>query len=234
MKAFDLAEKYQCPVFVLSDENMSTNRQTIEDLDQDKTLNRRYIISQEELDRIGKGEYKRYLLTEDGTSTRSLPSMANGDYTSQGNEHDEYGGITEDTSNRVRMMDKRLRKLSSARRELKETSTLTFGHTDADLGLIGTGSTKGAILEAMDTLELDGINVKFLQIRVLWPFPVEPVTQFVDSCRRIAAIEHNATGQLARIIKSEVPIANMVSILKYDGTPFKPREIYSRLSEVMG
>jgi 2-oxoglutarate ferredoxin oxidoreductase subunit alpha len=232
VKAFNLAEKYQCPVFVLSDESMSANKQTMDDLDMGRAEVTRHLLTQEELDKFETGEFKRYLITEDGISKRSLPSMANGDYTSESNEHDEYGSISEDIPNRVQMMDKRLRKLDTASEELREGSTITYGKVESDMGLIGIGSTKGAILEAMEILESNGINAKFLQIRVLWPFPKEPIGQFIDSCSKVAVIEHNATGQLARLIRSELSTADLANILKYDGTPFKPNEISMKIKEV--
>ncbi len=225
-EAFNLAERYQCPVIFLSEQMLCQNKQTVDELDLKKVkIDRGKLLTQDDLKKIK--DYKRYQFTEDGISPRSIPSLENGQFEANSNEHDEYGGTTEDTKIRNMMMRKRLKKLEVAKKDMIEPKI--FGDEDADIGIIGIGSTYGPIRTAMEQLAEEGLSVKYMQIRMLKPFPYDQVKSFVDSCSRIYVVEHNATGQLTRQILYRIGLPENTekfrSILRYDGKDFRPMEI---------
>ena len=156
--------------------------------------------------------------------------MKKGIYTATSDEHDEEGNITEDTGNRTKMMEKRMRKLDSLAKELKQPEMV--GPRDAAVTIIATGSTKGPIKEAMMMLEKDGVTVNYLQILYLSPFPSEKVASVMDSARKTVVVENNFTGQLADIIREKTGKSVGRRILKYDGRPFYPEEIHREIMEV--
>ncbi|MFQ6134548.1 MAG: 2-oxoacid:acceptor oxidoreductase subunit alpha [Nitrososphaerales archaeon] len=226
VEAFNLAERYQCPVILLSEQMLCQNKHTVDKLDLKKMkIDRGKLLTEDDLKKIK--DYKRYQFTEDGISPRSMPSLENGLFEANSNEHDEYGGTTEDLETRRRMMRKRLKKLEVAKKDLIEPKV--FGDEAADIGIIGMGSTYGPIKTAMEQLAEEDISVKYLQIRMLKPFPYDSVKKFVDSCSRIYVVEHNATGQLARQIMYRLGLSEYTekfrSILRYDGRGFRPIEI---------
>jgi len=163
-------------------------------------------------------------MTVDGVSPRSLPSYKNGVHLAESLEHNEKGYRDEDPLNRRRMMEKRMRKLDQATPDLFPPRT--WGCQKAEVGFIGFGSTLGAILEAMERLRGENIPSRFLQLRTLWPFPADEVRQFLAESRDIFVVEHNFSGQLATLIKSQIsPCGELKSILNYSTLPFTPREI---------
>lgn len=231
-KAFNLAEQYQCPVILLTEQMLCQNKCTIKNLDIKKVkINRGKLLTQSELDNIK--DYKRYQFTNDGISPRAIPSMKNGFFEANSNEHNEYGGITEDLGIRNKMMLKRLNKIKMIKNDLIEPKE--FGNKNSIIGIIGIGSTYGVIRTSMNLLDKDNINAKYLQIRMLQPFPHESVKKFVDSCSKVYIVEQNATGQLARLIRYNLGISEknkkFESILRYDGLAFKPMEIINRIKK---
>ena len=229
-EAFNLAERYQCPVILLSEQMLCQNKQTVDGLDLQKVkIDRGKLLTQDDLMNIK--EYKRYQLTEDGISPRSIPSLENGLFEANSNEHDEYGGTTEDLETRRLMMRKRLGKLEVAQKDMIEPKV--FGDEAADIGIIGIGSTYGPIRTALEQLADAGVPVKYMQIRMLTPFPIDSVKSFADGCSRIYVVEHNATGQLARQIMYRLGLSEYAekfnSILRYDGRGFRPIEIVNEI-----
>ncbi|AGK53128.1 2-oxoacid:acceptor oxidoreductase subunit alpha [Bacillus sp. 1NLA3E] len=231
-EAFNLAEEYQCPVILLTDLQLSLGKQTVEPLEFDKIEIRRGKLVQSELPEIeNKGYFKRYEVTEDGVSPRSIPGIKNGIHHVTGVEHAETGKPSESAANRNAQMDKRFRKLEN----LKFNTPVykNAPHEEADLLIVGFNSTRGAIEEALIRLEQDGLKVNHAQIRLIHPFPVDEMLPLVKSAKKIAVIENNATGQLANIIKMNVGCGEkVVKILKYDGNPFLPHEVYSKCKEL--
>jgi 2-oxoglutarate ferredoxin oxidoreductase subunit alpha len=122
------------------------------------------------------------------------------------------------------MVEKRMRKLDHASPDLFPPRT--WGGQKAEIGFIGFGSTLGAILEAMDELKMKDVPSRFLQLRTLWPFPAAEVRQFLAESRDVFVVEHNFSGQLATLIKSQVsPCLELKNILNYSTRPFVPRDI---------
>jgi 2-oxoglutarate ferredoxin oxidoreductase subunit alpha len=122
------------------------------------------------------------------------------------------------------MMEKRMHKLDQASPDLFPPQT--WGCQKAEVGFIGFGSTLGAILEAMEQLRVKNVPSRFLQLRTLWPFPAPEVREFLAESRDIFVVEHNFSGELATLIKSQVsPCGELKNILNYSTRPFTPREI---------
>ncbi|MBA2876571.1 2-oxoacid:acceptor oxidoreductase subunit alpha [Thermaerobacillus caldiproteolyticus] len=232
VEAFNLAEEYQCPVIVLSDLQLSLGKQTVEPLEYDKIEIRRGKLVKGELPQLeNKGYFKRYEVTEDGISPRVLPGMPNGIHHVTGVEHDETGKPSEVAANRKTQMDKRLRKLKHVRFNTPVHKNVK--HEEADLLIIGFNSTRGAIEEAIGRLELDGLKVNHAHIRLIHPFPTEEVSPLVQSAKKVVVVEHNATGQLANLLKMNVGHADKIySVLKYDGNPFLPHEVHTKCKEL--
>lgn len=231
IRAFNLAEKYQMPVILLTEQDYGQNLHTVKKFDLSKvTMDRGKLLSQEELLKIK--EFKRYEYTPDGISPRVLPSMKNGLHMVESNEHDEKGYRDEETENRVKMMKKRMKKLRSASKDL--ISLRVFGEKKAELGIIGFGSTFGPIQEAMIQLKERGIASKYLQIRTLWPFPSRKVEKFIEGCRKVYVVENNFSGQLSSLIKSQVREGFKIkNVLKYSGLAFRPQEISKEIQKTL-
>ena len=233
IEAFNLAEEYQCPVIFLSDLQLSLGKQTVEPLEYDKIEIRRGKLVTGELPPLEKkDDFKRYEITEDGISPRVLPGVPNGIHHVTGVEHAESGRPSEVAGNRKAQMEKRLRKLQHIR--FKTPVHKNVKHDEADLLIVGFISTRGAIEEAIERLEQDGVKVNHAHIRLLHPFPTEEVLPLVEAAKKVVVVEQNATGQLANILKMNVGHAEkIVSVLKYDGNPFLPNEVYTKCKELL-
>ncbi|NUK29193.1 2-oxoacid:acceptor oxidoreductase subunit alpha [Parageobacillus sp. VR-IP] len=233
IEAFNLAEEYQCPVIFLSDLQLSLGKQTVEPLEYDKIEIRRGKLVTGELPPLEKkDDFKRYEITEDGISPRVLPGVPNGIHHVTGVEHAESGRPSEVAGNRKAQMEKRLRKLQHIR--FKTPVHKNVKHDEADLLIVGFISTRGAIEEAIERLEQDGVKVNHAHIRLLHPFPTEEVLPLVEAAKKVVVVEQNATGQLANILKMNVGQAEkIVSVLKYDGNPFLPNEVYTKCKELL-
>jgi 2-oxoglutarate ferredoxin oxidoreductase subunit alpha len=229
--AFNLAEKYQLPVFVLSEQALCQSKATLPPLELDAVE-----IDRGKLARNGKvlfGEYKRFEFTNDGVSPRVIPGMEGGMHLAAGSEHNEAGVITENAKNRERMMEKRMRKLTAMRDDLPKANVL--GDPEAETAIIGYGSNRGPITEAQDRLSEAGVPTRFLQLRTLWPFPEEEVRAFIADAKQVFVVENNFTGQLERLIRYVVgPLPRMHSIRKYNGRPFRPIEIVEPVRRIAG
>jgi len=228
--AFNLAEKYQLPVFIISEQALCQSKETTPRLD----------ISAVTVDR-GKlhlngalefGKYKRFEFTDDGVSPRAIPGTEGGMHLVPGSEHNDAGVITEDASNRVRIMDKRMQKLESMKRDLPKPNVL--GDRTAKVAFIGYGSNRGPIAESQDRLAAAGVKTRFLQLRTLWPFPEAEVREFVKGADHIFVVENNMTGQVDRLVRYVTgPLPNLHRVLKYSGRPFRPIEIIDAVRSVL-
>jgi len=232
-EAFNIAEKYQMPVIVLTDKYLAESHKTTEKFDAARiTIERGIYASPEELAVLPEKKFfKRYRFMENGVSPRTLPGMKNGLYTATSDEHDEEGNITEEIEERNRMMEKRMKKLDALAKELRHPDLV--GPKNAEVTIIAAGSTKGPIKEAMLLLEKEGISANYLQILYLNPFPSEKVAGVIDSAKKTAVVENNFTGQLAAIIRENTGRSVDRKILKYDGRPFYPEEIHNAIKEMV-
>ncbi|PFW92309.1 2-oxoglutarate ferredoxin oxidoreductase subunit alpha [Bacillus pseudomycoides] len=228
VEAFNLAEEYQVPVIFLTDLQLSLGKQTVEPLKLDRVEIRRGKLDlQAELpDRENKAYFKRYEVTEDGVSPRVLPGMKNGVHHVTGVEHDETGKPSESAMNRKAQMDKRFRKMENLKFNTPVYKNAKYD--EADVLLVGFNSTRGAIEEAMERLEQEGLKVNHAHVRLIHPFPTDEILPLVKDAKRVVVVENNATGQLANIMKMNLGIGEKISsLLKYDGNPFLPKEIYN-------
>jgi 2-oxoglutarate ferredoxin oxidoreductase subunit alpha len=220
-RAFDLAEKYQCPVFVLTEQALCQSKATLPALDVASVAVDRGKLT---TNPVVFGEYQRFALTEDGVSPRVIPGVEGGMHLAPGSEHNPSGVIIEDAGNRTRMMDKRMRKLVAMRRDLPQP--LIHGDKCADIAIFGYGSNRGPIVEALDRLAVAGVGVRFFEFRTLWPFPEAEVAAFAAEAKHIFVVENDYTGQLERLIRYVTgPLAHMHLVNKYDGKPFRPIEV---------
>ncbi|MDE1822465.1 MAG: 2-oxoacid:acceptor oxidoreductase subunit alpha [Euryarchaeota archaeon] len=228
--AVNLAEKWQIPVFIMLDNDESENTQSTPAFDLSKVhIDRGKLLRQEELDKMAV--YKRYELTPDGISPRSVPGMKGGISQTTGNEHDEFGHVSVNPENRRKMMAKRMNRLELAKNDLP--SPHLWGDEHAKVGFIGYGSTYGPIREAQEILKTKGIVTRFFQARTLWPVPKEALTSFLNSVDVAFVVEHNYTGQFARLIRQELPALapKLRSMAKYDGLAFRAPEIVRPVEE---
>lgn len=229
IQAFNIAEELQCPVIVLTDLQLALGKQSVDAFDYSKIEIRRGKIVTPE-DPESKDYFKRYENTEDGISPRVLPGVQGGIHHVTGVEHDEQGKPSEATGNRRTQMDKRFRKLQHLR--FDNPVHVNAPHEEADVLLVGFNSTRGALEEVQEALNAEGIKTNHAQVRLVFPFPAEEMSELVNKAKKVVVVENNATGQLANIMKMSIGGHNKIrNVLKYDGTPFLPRELTNLVKE---
>jgi 2-oxoglutarate ferredoxin oxidoreductase subunit alpha len=226
IKAFNLAEKYQTPVIVMTDHHLASSYATVEKFDLSKVIiDRGLLLSKEELAR--PGEYKRHKITESGISPRAIPLEGEALVVTDSDEHNEEGHLIEDAETRTGMMQKRLRKTEGLKKEIGKPRV--YGTTQAETTLIGWGSTYGAIKEAVDQAMRDGLSINLVHLSEVWPFPAEATARALKGAKRIIAVENNATAQLAHLLRAETSYQVSGNILKFDGRPLYPAQILKQL-----
>ncbi|MGO0061629.1 2-oxoacid:acceptor oxidoreductase subunit alpha [Brevibacillus fluminis] len=232
IEAFNIAEEYQVPVILVTDLSLSLGKQTVEPFDYDRIQIRRgKLLTGQELPELeANGQFKRYEVTEDGVSPRPIPGQKFGLHHVTGVEHAENGRPSESAENRKAQMDKRLRKLNKLVETFPNPVLFDGNHEDADVLVVGINSLGGTIEEAKGRLEQEGLKVNHAQIRLVHPFPTDVLKPYVDKAKHVVVVENNATGQIADLIKLNVGSAEKVkSVLKYDGNPFLPSDIYNEI-----
>ena len=235
-EAFNLAEEYQCPVIVLSDLQLSLGKQSVTSLDYDKLQIRRGKLVKEGLPEIKSPEYfKRYDLdAEDNISLRALPGTPNGISLGTGLEHDEVGRPSENKAMRTDQTNKRLRKMRGVIDTFDQPLYEDAPYAQSDLLIIGMAGTRAVISEVADELREKGLRVNHVQLRLLSPFPVCALNHYLQEAKKIVVVEHNATAQLARLIKMNAPpCPELHSILKYNGDIFYKEELLAKCKEVL-
>ena len=227
--AFNLAEKFQLPVLFVLDKVLSESDFVAEDLEINRVrIKREGFIGDDELERIR--DYKRYEITKSGISRRALPGQAGGVHVINSDEHDEYGYSTEESEARIKMMDKRFKKLEVITSDLPEPKL--YGPGIADLTIVGWGSVKGAIADAISDLGEDR-KVNFLHLAYIWPFPGRRVKKILANAKNILLVENNKTGQLGDLIRQETGVEIKNRIFKYDGRPFFREEIVREIKKYL-
>ncbi|TQD26446.1 2-oxoacid:acceptor oxidoreductase subunit alpha [Methanolobus vulcani] len=227
-EAFNIADKYQIPVFVLSDQYLADSLFTSKRFDPSTITVKRYLLSDSEL-RTKKEKYKRYKLTPLGISPRALPGQKGVLVLSDSDEHDEFGHICEDAENRIKMNDKRMKKMEVLRDEISVAKI--YGNPDAAISLIGWGSTYGPLAEVVDILKAQGKSVNLVHFTHIHPIPVEATRKLFSKAKKTVCVENNSTGQFARHLKLETDVKVTETILRYDGEPFSPEFIIAALKE---
>lgn len=218
--AFYLADKYQVPVFILTDQFFLESRYNFPDMEISKVYDQPFIV------RTGK-DYRRYALSESGISPRGIPGFGKGRVRADSDEHDEQGFITEDFGTRTAMVRKRLMKLDGLQNEV--IPPVLVGPRDYKNLIVCWGSAYHPVNEAMEMLGRDDTaSLHFSQV-----YPLAPaITGYLAQAGKKIIVESNATSQFGRLIRSETGIDFDRRILKFDGLPLMPEEIYDALKGV--
>ena len=230
--AFNYAERYQLPVIHLIDKALANSSQTYKVFDVGRfKIERGAILGESELQ--GQ-EYKRFRFTETGVSPRVFLGTRNGVHWYTGDEHNEVGHISEEPVNRNMMVEKRMKKLEMAEREIPVEEKLTFfGDKASKNMIISWGSPKGAVVEAMSKLTQEGMSLGFLQVRMLHPLPKEYLTNALRNAEKIIAVENNYSGQLAEMVREKTGVLANFRVLKYNGRPMSTTEVCVALGNIL-
>lgn len=218
-KAFNLADKFQVPVFFLTDQYLVDSCYNIKLFE----LNEKQIEEHIEKTPV---EYKRYLLTENGISPRGIPGFGEGLVVVDSDEHDEEGHITEDLDLRTKMVNKRMKKLELIKNEA--IIPYFYGEANATKMVVSWGSTSNVIKEALR--EINNPDIAFLHFIQVYPIS-QRVLDYFKNINKIICIENNFAGQFANLLKLELNISVDEKILKYNGLPFSIEELTTRISE---
>lgn len=227
--AFNLADRYQVPVFLLTDKYLNESTWCVgkSAFTGDVVIDRGKLVKESDLPK--DGSFKRYdLNVPDGVSPRSVPGMKGGFYLANSYEHDEIGHATDVASKRTAMAAKRLKKFTAIGNYIRPPAV--FGDTEAEITFVTWGSTKGPVLDAMNLLRRKGKKVQAIHYSWIYPFPVEVTLKLLAPSTRIIDVEQNATGQFASLVREHAGILIKEKILKNDGRPFFPEEIVERLN----
>jgi 2-oxoglutarate/2-oxoacid ferredoxin oxidoreductase subunit alpha len=228
-RALTLAEKYQAPAVILGDQFLNDSVYILPDKFVVPEKVESFTDNKKSLTYDKK--YKRYVLTKSGISPRLLPCMGKTLVMASGNEHSEDGHITETSTDRTNMMDKRARKQQSMLSEIRPPSEY---HAYEKIVLVGWGSTWGIIREAADMLRVDGIMTGAVHFCDLWPFPSKSAFQLLSKADSLFIVECNSTAQFAQLLTQETGLTPAGTILKYDGRPFYPAEVYNTVKQTVG
>jgi len=227
-KAFETAEQFRGPVFLLTDQFLADSYRSVERFKLDELPPVNSCAGSVVMTR----RYRHYAVTDSGVSPRLFPGLSEqcgAPYSSDllvcadSDEHTESGHITEDLSLRKTMVEKRLRKLEGMKTKIVPPDMQ--GDPDPDVMLICWGSTKGSVLEAAAELRARGLSVATVHLSQMWPLAPEQLVQVLSSAKLVASVEGNATGQMARLIRRETGFAIEKRILRYDGLPITPEAI---------
>ena len=235
--AFNYAERFQMPVIHLLDKALANSSNTYPTLDASGVrIERGQLLSSEDLQRLlrEQGQYKRFQLAESGVSPRIPLGTPGAVFWNTGDERDERGHISEHPTTRTEMMEKRMKKLGLVEKEISRSEKYNFFGAEDDAPLVVSwGSSKGAILEAREFLEAEGIKINFLQARLMHPFPAADFSRLLQRAKRVVDVEMNYSGQLAGIVREKTGIQIEDLILKYNGRPMTSDEVYLAIKSVL-
>ncbi|MGE4583880.1 MAG: 2-oxoacid:acceptor oxidoreductase subunit alpha [Sphaerochaeta sp.] len=217
--AFETADAFQIPVFVLTDQHFLDSEGLLSPLDFSKFTVHNHIIKT-------KTDYQRYALTESGLSPRGIPGYGDGFVCVDSDEHTEGGRITESATVRVQQMDKRLRKVSS----YQDVPVRLVGAKDYSTLVVGWGSSYPVIAEAVEQLGHPGFAFAFFP--QVYPLPKE-TRRILEKAKTLVIVENNASAQFAQLIRRETGITFDKTILQYNGSPFAVEQLVESFSEVL-
>ena len=229
---FNLVDKYQCPGIILSDQLIAEGTFTFdsEEIDLHPTIDRGELITESSK----TDGYLRYQITESGISPRAIPGLDGYVHTVATDEHDEEGVLISDEfthpHKRKAMVEKRQRKMTGAEKEIEPPRL--EGPSDADVTLIGWGSTHGVIHEAVRQLEEEGISANHLHIKWIVPFHGRAVSDFLSGSRKTVIVENIYSGLFHRYLRSETGFDVDAHIRKYDGEPFMPHHVREGVKDI--
>lgn len=232
-KAFDLAEKYQIPVFVIFDQYLADSQWTFDGFDLSRLKYTDYRLRGDKFKNLS--EYKRHAFTETGVSPLGVPGDSKHLVVTDSDEHDEEGHIIEDAVTRIKMVNKRLfKKMPFIKQEMDPP--VLYGDNTPDIVLVGWGSTYGMMKESVDNLSKSK-KIATLNFTEIYPFP--PIEKFdylniLNTAKLTICIENNATGQFARLMKAETGYTFNAGINRYDGRPFLLEELTGEIDAYIG
>ena len=223
IRAFELAEKYQVPGIILTDQFLVDSYAVVPPLDPQRIPVRSHVLSLEELEALPA--YQRFTLTPSGVSPRALPGLSPHLVLVDSDEHDEFGRITEDLEIRKAMVEKRLKKEKGLKEEVEGPVVYPDVQPSGKTVVLGWGSTFGALREAVQELNSRGGDFLLVHFQDLWPQKWEEIADFLRSARRLITVENNAWGQLGKLLAQETGILPGRHVARYDGRPFVPEEL---------
>jgi len=219
IEAFYLSYKYGVLSIILSDKHLAESYFTFDNFEKPKIKGSRFILEDVK-------DFKTYEITKDFVPKRTVPELAMVKANSY--EHDELGFTTENKEIAKKMQEKRMMKFKALEKEIKEKFEMAKVFGNGKSLIISFGSTKGAILDALETLK----EFRFLQILYISPFPREVVEKEIEKAKNVIVIENNSSGQLGKVLMENVGIG-FTEILKYDGRPFTAEEIIFNVRKLM-
>ena len=233
-ESFNLAERYQCPVLILSDLMLSEHTETVDKLDLNVRIDRGDVLPEW----TDAAPYLRYKITPTGISPRLYPGTPGATYVSPSDEHNERGEVISDVFTdpvmRKKMVEKRMQKVEEAKKEVAKLFPVKLeGPADADVTLVGWGSTYNLLRALSRRLEEEGTKTNILMIKVIAPFLSEDVAAVLNKCKRPIIIENNYTSQMSRLIRMETGFNIKDKILKYDGEPFPASMAYREIKRIL-
>ena len=237
IKVFNFAEIYQLPVIHLLDKAISSSIQTCKRFSNDLKIERgkfKSVIDKNQSEGTA-GHFQRFKLEDSPISMRVPIGTENAIFWNTGDEHTEEGHISEDPENRNKMMDKRMKKLNLALEKIAENDKAICYDFESDSKnvVISWGSTKGAILEALEKLSEEGSKLRFIQVRLLHPFPTETVKKFLTDAKLVIDVEMNYSSQLGSLVQQNTGREIDYKIVKYNGRPMSTTEIYIALKSIL-
>ena len=237
IKVFNFAEIYQLPVIHLLDKAISSSIQTCKRFSNDLKIERgkfKSVIDKNQSEGTA-GHFQRFKLEDSPISMRVPIGTENAIFWNTGDEHTEEGHISEDPENRNKMMDKRMKKLDLALEKIAENDKAVCYDFESDSKnvVISWGSTKGAILEALEKLSEEGSKLRFIQVRLLHPFPTETVKKFLTDAKLVIDVEMNYSSQLGSLVQQNTGREIDYKIVKYNGRPMSTTEIYIALKSIL-
>ena len=226
-QVFNYADIFQVPVIHMLDKFIASSVTTCERFDETKVNIDRGKL----LEEVPSDNYNRFAQTEDGISPRSKLGLENGIFWNTGDESDVQGHISEDPVNRVEKMDKRQSRLDYILEKIPESEQIVQ-HSQGDFCIVSWGSTQGPILDAIEMLKNDGIDIGFIEIKLLHPFPKEVLKKYLSNSKTIINVEANYNGQLGSLIRQNLEKDPDYYILKFTGRPMTCTELYDTLKKI--
>ncbi|OIO45055.1 MAG: hypothetical protein AUJ41_01315 [Candidatus Pacebacteria bacterium CG1_02_43_31] len=215
-QAFNIAEKYQIPVIILTEKQIAESIFQVDKMPQDIPIER-HILEGEELKNITSLD--RYKNTESGVSPRWLPGSCDAVFDANSDEHLSDGSLTEDAFPAKEIYQKRIRKEEYLLKDLPEPEV--FGSQDPDISFVGWGSVKNTMLDVMDILNERGKKkIAYLHYEYVYPLKIGVFQNFAKNAKKLVLIENNATGQLGNLITSKTGVLFKNRLMKFDGRPF--------------
>jgi 2-oxoglutarate ferredoxin oxidoreductase subunit alpha len=238
LRVFNFADVFQLPVIHLLDKAIASSVMTCKNFDPNMiNIDRGNLITEinnKVQDHNKLEHFKRFELKEnEPISARTPIGTENGIFWNTGDEHNEEGHIIEDPTIRIKMMNKRMNKLDLILQMIPDEDKAVSYNGNSDIVITSWGSTKGVILDTLDELNKEGIKIKFVQIKLLNPFPQQLLKKLLHSAKTIINIEMNYSSQLAKLIKENLQRDIDYEIVKYNGRPIACDEIYRVIKEIV-